>query len=129
MCYQPNHQDQGGAGSSSSAPPSLGFANFGNAPPAGTRSSKEREPSGSAVASGSGRSGRRGAQSLLVTTNDSRIRLCSLKDYTVERKFKGLSNTSMQIRASFSADGRYVICGSEVGIVRRIMTYIFVHIT
>jgi WD40 repeat protein len=32
-------------------------------------------------------------------------------------KFKGLINKSMQIKATFSEDGRHVICGSENGTV------------
>lgn len=61
-------------------------------------------------------SGRRTA-SLLVTTNDSRIRLCDLGAYAVEKKFKGLHNTRMQIRASFSDDAERIISGSEDGAV------------
>jgi len=52
---------------------------------------------------------------LLVTTNDSRIRLFQLDNYALLAKFKGISNGSMQIRGSFSEDGRYIICGSEDG--------------
>lgn len=54
---------------------------------------------------------------LLVTTNDSRIRLCHLEDYSMLCKYKGLRNKSMQIKASFCEDGRLVICGSETGTV------------
>jgi len=52
---------------------------------------------------------------LLVSTNDSRVRLCGLDDYSLTCKYKGLKNKSMQIKASFSADGGHVICGSESG--------------
>lgn len=52
---------------------------------------------------------------LLVTTNDNRIRLCSLEDYSTFCKYKGLKNRSMQIKASFSDDCEFVICGSEYG--------------
>ena len=52
---------------------------------------------------------------LLVSTNDSRIRYCKLEDYSITTKFKGLINKSMQIKASFSDDGKYVISGSEDG--------------
>ena len=50
---------------------------------------------------------------LLITSNDSRIRLYDLRDRTLEIKFRGNENTSSQIHASFSDDGKYVICGSE----------------
>ncbi|KAM5467452.1 hypothetical protein MauCBS54593_005422 [Microsporum audouinii] len=56
-----------------------------------------------------------GAVKLLVTSNDSRIRLYNFKDRTLEAKFRGNENTSSQIRASFSSDGQYAICGSEDG--------------
>ncbi|KAI1822498.1 WD40 repeat-like protein [Xylaria intraflava] len=50
---------------------------------------------------------------LLVTSNDSRIRIYNLADQTLEAKFKGHENACSQIRATFSDDGAYVICGSE----------------
>ncbi|KIW11964.1 hypothetical protein PV08_09238 [Exophiala spinifera] len=50
---------------------------------------------------------------LLITSNDSRIRMYNLKDRTLEVKFRGNENTCSQIHASFSDDGKYVICGSE----------------
>ncbi|GAA5853934.1 hypothetical protein JCM8547_008162 [Rhodosporidiobolus lusitaniae] len=50
---------------------------------------------------------------LLVTTNDSRIRLYHTKERVVETKYAGHENTSSQIRASFSDDGRFIITGSE----------------
>ncbi|SCV74711.1 BQ2448_7740 [Microbotryum intermedium] len=50
---------------------------------------------------------------LLVTSNDSRIRLYHTSDKAVEAKYAGHENTSSQIRASFSDDGKYVISGSE----------------
>jgi len=53
--------------------------------------------------------------SLLVSTNDSRIRLCHLDDYSMITKYKGLRNKSMQIKATFSLDGKYLVSGSEVG--------------
>ncbi|EEH49562.2 uncharacterized protein PADG_05641 [Paracoccidioides brasiliensis Pb18] len=54
-----------------------------------------------------------GAVKLLVTSNDSRIRLYNFRDRTLEAKFRGNENTSSQIRATFSSDGQFVICGSE----------------
>ena len=50
---------------------------------------------------------------LLITTNDSRLRLYDMNDYSMIAKFKGLDNDELQIKASFSADYKYVICGSE----------------
>lgn len=54
-----------------------------------------------------------GEVKLLITSNDSRIRLYNLRDRTLEAKFRGNENTCSQIRASFSDDGKHVICGSE----------------
>ena len=50
---------------------------------------------------------------LLITSNDSRIRLYNFKDRALEAKFRGNENSTSQIRASFSDDGKHVICGSE----------------
>jgi len=50
---------------------------------------------------------------LLITSNDSRVRMYNLKDRTLEVKFRGNENMCSQIHASFSDDGKYVICGSE----------------
>ncbi|KAI9928231.1 hypothetical protein ASPWEDRAFT_38968 [Aspergillus wentii DTO 134E9] len=50
---------------------------------------------------------------LLITSNDSRIRIYNFRDRTLEAKFRGNENTCSQIRASFSDDGKHVICGSE----------------
>lgn len=52
---------------------------------------------------------------LLVTTNDSRLRLYNTQDRTLDSKFSGHENNSSQIRASFSDDGRFIVCGSEDG--------------
>lgn len=54
-----------------------------------------------------------GEAKVLVTSNDSRVRLYNLKDKTLEMKFRGHENTCSQINASFSDDANYVICGSE----------------
>ncbi|EKD19605.1 WD repeat domain-containing protein [Drepanopeziza brunnea f. sp. 'multigermtubi' MB_m1] len=54
-----------------------------------------------------------GEVKVLVTSNDSRVRLYNLKDKTLEMKFRGHENTCSQINASFSDDATYVICGSE----------------
>ncbi|KAJ5587385.1 uncharacterized protein N7459_003150 [Penicillium hispanicum] len=50
---------------------------------------------------------------LLVTSNDSRIRLYDFRERSLEAKFRGNENTCSQIRASFTDDGNHVICGSE----------------
>ncbi|KAJ5653978.1 Oxo-4-hydroxy-4-carboxy-5-ureidoimidazoline decarboxylase [Penicillium lividum] len=50
---------------------------------------------------------------VLVTSNDSRIRLYDFRERTLEAKFRGNENTCSQIRASFTDDGKHVICGSE----------------
>ncbi|TLD04557.1 hypothetical protein E2P81_ATG10609, partial [Venturia nashicola] len=50
---------------------------------------------------------------LLITSNDSRVRLFNFRDKSLELKFRGIQNNSSQIRATLNDDGRYVICGSE----------------
>ncbi|KAI9740171.1 MAG: hypothetical protein M1834_004749 [Cirrosporium novae-zelandiae] len=50
---------------------------------------------------------------LLITSNDSRIRMYDFNSRTLDIKFKGHENNCSQIHASFSDDARYVICGSE----------------
>lgn len=50
---------------------------------------------------------------LLITSNDSRVRMYNYKDRNLEIKFRGNENTYSQIHATFSDDGRHVICGSE----------------
>ncbi|RAL14664.1 WD repeat protein [Aspergillus homomorphus CBS 101889] len=54
-----------------------------------------------------------GEVKLLITSNDSRIRMYNFRDRTLEAKFRGNENTCSQIRASFSNDGKHIICGSE----------------
>jgi WD40 repeat protein len=54
-----------------------------------------------------------GPDSILFTTTDSRIRLFQLDDKSCSKEYKGLTNKSGQIKASFSDDGKYIICGSE----------------
>ncbi|ETW02192.1 hypothetical protein H310_05759 [Aphanomyces invadans] len=49
----------------------------------------------------------------LVSTNDSRMRLFSVDNYSRVCKYKGLVNNYLQIKGRFSQDGDYVICGSE----------------
>lgn len=50
---------------------------------------------------------------LLITTNDSRIRLLDVNTRTVLAKLKGNLNEELQIRASFGEGDTSVICGSE----------------
>jgi len=50
---------------------------------------------------------------ILITSNDSRIRIYSLRDKSLDVKLKGHVNSFSQIAATFSDDGKYVICGSE----------------
>lgn len=54
-----------------------------------------------------------GEVKILVTSNDSRVRVYNFRDKGLEIKLKGNENTSSQIRASFSDDAKYIICGSE----------------
>ncbi|KAL1895613.1 hypothetical protein Sste5346_005082 [Sporothrix stenoceras] len=56
---------------------------------------------------------RPGDAAILVTSTDARVRLYNLRDKTLDCKFKGHEHTSGQLSASFSDDGKYVICGSE----------------
>lgn len=50
---------------------------------------------------------------LLVTTNDSRMRLYDTDDFSMKQKYKGLENSQLQIQASFNDDGSAIICGSD----------------
>ncbi|OXB79697.1 UNVERIFIED_CONTAM: hypothetical protein H355_011083 [Colinus virginianus] len=50
---------------------------------------------------------------ILVTSNDSRIRLYDLRDLSLSMKYKGYVNSSSQIKASFSHDFTYIVSGSE----------------
>lgn len=50
---------------------------------------------------------------VLITSNDSRVRIYNMRDKALETKLKGHENACSQIAASFSDDGRYIISGSE----------------
>jgi WD40 repeat protein len=50
---------------------------------------------------------------ILITSNDSRIRIYNMRDKSLEHKLKGHENVCSQIAASFADDGKYIICGSE----------------
>ncbi|KAB5559574.1 hypothetical protein GE09DRAFT_1220251 [Coniochaeta sp. 2T2.1] len=54
-----------------------------------------------------------GDAKILITSNDSRIRIYNMRDKSLEHKLKGHENACSQIAASFSDDGKYIICGSE----------------
>ncbi|KAF1968197.1 hypothetical protein BU23DRAFT_602364 [Bimuria novae-zelandiae CBS 107.79] len=50
---------------------------------------------------------------LLVTSNDSRVRVYGFREKNLEMKFRGHENNCSQIRASFADDTEHIICGSE----------------
>ncbi|KAJ1733038.1 hypothetical protein LPJ72_003084 [Coemansia sp. Benny D160-2] len=50
---------------------------------------------------------------LLVSSNDSRLRMFFPRDRVVERKYKGHANASSQAYARLSSDARYIVSGSE----------------
>lgn len=50
---------------------------------------------------------------ILITTNDSRVRLVGLNDYRVVRKYKGAFNSSLQIESNISESGKFITCGSD----------------
>ncbi|XP_038604193.1 WD repeat-containing protein 44 [Tachyglossus aculeatus] len=54
-----------------------------------------------------------GENKILVTSNDSRIRLYDLRDLSLSMKYKGYVNSSSQIKASFSHDFTFLVSGSE----------------
>jgi WD40 repeat protein len=54
-----------------------------------------------------------GEVKLLVSSNDSRLRVYNMKDKSLEMKFKGHENNCSQIRAAFADSTGHVICGSE----------------
>ena len=54
-----------------------------------------------------------GEVKLLITSNDSRVRVYNLRDKGLELKLKGNENACSQIHACFSDDAQYIICGSE----------------
>ncbi|KAL6721778.1 hypothetical protein ACLMJK_000883 [Lecanora helva] len=54
-----------------------------------------------------------GEVKLLITSNDSRVRVYNLRDKGLELKLKGNENSCSQIHACFSDDAKYIICGSE----------------
>ena len=77
------------------------------------RSSRGHNAKGSKITGIQACHDRRGDVKLLITSNDSRIRLYNFRDKSLEVKFRGNENNCSQIRASVSDDGAYVFCGSE----------------
>ncbi len=54
-----------------------------------------------------------GEVKLLVSSNDSRLRVYNMKDKSLDMKFKGHENNCSQIRATFVQGSGHIICGSE----------------
>eukprot|EP00914_Ancora_sagittata_P034383 GHVO01069438.1.p1 GENE.GHVO01069438.1~~GHVO01069438.1.p1 ORF type:complete len:423 (-),score=58.93 GHVO01069438.1:71-1306(-) len=54
---------------------------------------------------------------LCVTTNDSRIRLIHLSDFSASLKFKGHVNERLMLQSDLSPDEQHVICASETNSV------------
>lgn len=77
------------------------------------RSSRGQNAKGSKITGIQAFSDSRGDVKLLITGNDSRIRLYNFRDKSLELKFRGNENNCSQIRATLCDDGRYVVCGSE----------------
>ncbi|OBT86169.1 hypothetical protein VE02_05757 [Pseudogymnoascus sp. 03VT05] len=77
------------------------------------RSSRGRNAKGSKITGIRTATTPDGDVQILVSSNDSRVRLYALRDKSLAAKFRGHVNAVSQIRASFSDDGRYVICASE----------------
>ena len=56
-----------------------------------------------------------GTATLLVSTNDSRLRAFRTTDFAQVMKYKGLRNDFLQITACYSPDGSTIMSGSEDG--------------
>ncbi|KAH8739984.1 hypothetical protein FG386_001097 [Cryptosporidium ryanae] len=56
-------------------------------------------------------------KSVLVTTNDSRIRLFNFRDLSTFIKFKGHINKEILLSAQISNDEKFIVCGSENGYI------------
>jgi WD40 repeat protein len=50
---------------------------------------------------------------LLISSNDSRLRLYNFKDKSLEIKLRGHENNCSQIRGAFADSSGHIICGSE----------------
>ncbi|CAK4030063.1 related to WD repeat-containing 44 [Lecanosticta acicola] len=77
------------------------------------RSTRGQNAKGSKITGIQAQYGASGDVKVLITSNDSRIRLYNFRDKSLELKFRGNENNCSQIRAKLSDDGRYVVCGSE----------------
>lgn len=77
------------------------------------KSSRGQNAKGSKITGIHAHHDRRGDVKLLITSNDSRVRLYNFRDKNLELKFRGNENNSSQIRATVSDDARYIVCGSE----------------
>ncbi len=60
---------------------------------------------------------KKATEQVLITSNDSRLRLVGLNDFCMVRKYKGKGhlNISMMLKARFSESGDFIIVGSETG--------------
>lgn len=74
------------------------------------RSSRARKSRGRKI---SGIEPMPGEDKVLVTCNDSRVRVYDLRDLSLTCKYKGFTNVSSQIKASISHDGKFIVAGSE----------------
>jgi WD40 repeat protein len=54
-----------------------------------------------------------GEVKLLISSNDSRLRVYNFKDKSLEMKFRGHENNCSQIRGAFADSSGHIICGSE----------------
>jgi WD40 repeat protein len=54
-----------------------------------------------------------GEVKLLISSNDSRLRVYNFKDKNLEMKFRGHENNCSQIRGAFADSSGHIICGSE----------------
>lgn len=54
-----------------------------------------------------------GEVKLLVSSNDSRLRVYNMKDKSLDMKFKGHENNCSQIRATIVDSSGHIVCGSE----------------
>jgi len=102
--------------SSSSSENSNRFNSNGSDSSSGSYGSRRTSSNGS-IGSMSDRRSAIITEQLLVTTNDSRLRLFGLDDYSMVCKYKGFVNQAMQINATFSESGNHIISGSENGSV------------
>lgn len=77
------------------------------------RSSRGQNSKGSKITGIQAFIDHRGDIKLLITSNDSRVRMYNFRDKSLEVKFRGNENNCSQIRAAVSDDGKHVYCGSE----------------